>query len=225
MENIMKFDDVTLQILKNYSGINHGIMFQAGNTLSTISANKTILAKATIEHNIASSFAIYDLSRFLSTLSLFENADVEIGDKNLTLKEGRRRINYTFADPNTIIVPPQKDIKFPAPEISFKLEAEVLNDFMKALNVLSLPEMAIVGDGENITLDAIDSKNPSADRYSVAVGKSETSDKFQMIIKAEHLKVLPGDYEVEISSKGLSHFKGPLVEYYIAVEASSSYGS
>lgn len=221
----MKFDEVTLQILKNYAGINHAIMFREGNTLSTISANKTILAKATIQQNIPSDFAIYDLSRFLSTLSLFETPEVEIQENKLVIKEGRRRINYMFADQNTIIVPPSKDIKFPAPEVSFKLEAAVLTDFMKALNVLSLPEMAVVGDGENITLDAIDSKNPSADRYSVNVGKSETTDKFTMIIKAEHLKILPGDYEVEISSKGLSHFKGKQVQYWIAVESNSKYGS
>jgi hypothetical protein len=220
----MKFDEVTLQVLKNYSGINHAIMFREGNVLSTISANKTILAKATIEQNIPSDFAIYDLSRFLSTISLFDNPDVEIEENKLVLKEGRRRINYMFADPNTIIVPPTKEIKFPSPEVSFKLEAAILADFMKALNVLSLPEMTVVGDGENITLDAIDSKNPSADRYSVNVGKSETSDKFTMIIKAEHLKILPGDYQIDISSKGLSHFKGNRVEYWISVESNSKYG-
>jgi len=218
----MKFDSKTIQILKNFSSINHGIMFQPGNTLSTISATKTILAKATIEQNIPSPFAIYDLSRFLATLSLFDNPEVEIQDACLALKEGKRSIKYTFADQNTIVVPPQKDLKFPAPEVEFKLEANVLSELLKALAVLALPEIAVVGDGEHITLDAIDSKNPSADRYSVAVGT--TTEKFNMITKAEHLKLFPGDYDVEISSKGASMFKGADVEYFIAVESNSSYG-
>lgn len=217
----MKFDNTTLQILKNYAAINHGIMFHAGNSISTISSSKTILAKATIDQNIPTSFAIYDLSRFLATLSLFDNPELDIGKSSVKIVSGKRNINYTFADPQTIVVPPQKDIKFPAPEVEFKLEQDVLSDLMKALSVLALPEIAVVGYNGEINLEAIDSKNPSADRYSVNVGK--TDDTFNMIIKAEHLKILPGDYEVEISSKGLSHFKGPVVEYWIAVEASSTF--
>lgn len=218
----MKFDNETLQILKNYSTINHAILFQPGNTLSTISTSKTVMSKATISQEIPSSFAIYELSKFLATLSLFNDPDLKIEENKVVISEGKRKINYTFADPSTIVVPPSKEIKFPAAEVEFRLSSEELTELQKALSVLSLPEIAIVGDGKNIYATAVDSKNPSENVYSVQVG--ETDANFNMIIKAEYLRLLPGDYDVEISSKGLSRFTGKNVVYYIAVESTSTYG-
>ena len=46
---------------------------------------------------------------------------------------------------------------------------------------------------------------------------------FKAIFKAENIKIIPGDYEVSISSKGISHFSGESVEYYIAVESNSTF--
>jgi hypothetical protein len=221
----MKFDNATLQILKNYSTINHAILFQPGNVISTISSSKTVMAKATIEQTIPSSFAIYELSKFLATLSLFNDPDLKIEENRVVISEGKRKINYTFCDPSTIVVPPSKEIKFPEAEISFHLKADELTELTKALSVLSLPEVAITSDGENIFVTAVDSKNPSADSYSVQVGENPDNTTFNMIIKADYLRLIPSDYEVAISSKGLSHFKSNNIEYWIAVESTSSYGN
>ena len=40
------------------------------------------------------------------------------------------------------------------------------------------------------------------------------------------MKMIPGNYDVEVSSKGISHFilQGQKLEYWIATEASSSFG-
>jgi hypothetical protein len=42
-----------------------------------------------------------------------------------------------------------------------------------------------------------------------------------------NIKVVSEDYDVEISSKLISHFKGKqsTIEYFIAVEKSSTYGA
>ena len=43
--------------------------------------------------------------------------------------------------------------------------------------------------------------------------------------KVENLKVMDGDYDVEISSKNISHLKSTNkdVEYWVAIEPESSY--
>ena len=48
-----------------------------------------------------------------------------------------------------------------------------------------------------------------------------------MNFKMENLKVLDDDYTVYVSSKGISHFvaKNKGVEYFIALEPDSKYGS
>jgi hypothetical protein len=87
--------------------------------------------------------------------------------------------------------------------------------------VLKLPELAVVGDCSTIFVEAVDLKNPSADNFAVIVGS--TSHKFKMIFKSENIKVIAGDYDVEISSKGISHFKGDDIDYWIVAEASSTF--
>ena len=72
-------------------------------------------------------------------------------------------------------------------------------------------------------LSAIDKKNDTANNFSIKVG---TSDKtFDFHFKTEHLKMLPGDYNVSISSKLISNFKHKTkpVEYWVALENTSKY--
>jgi hypothetical protein len=66
-------------------------------------------------------------------------------------------------------------------------------------------------------------KNGDSDVFSIDVG--DTDADFQMIFVTENLKMIPGDYDVKISSKGISHFKSKKdpIEYWIATEAGSRY--
>lgn len=219
----MEFNSEVIQILKNFSSINQSIVFKPGNVLSTISPAKTIMAKAKIKQEIPSTFAIYELSRFLGTLSMFENPTIDICDTNMLIKEGKRKINYTFTEPSLIISPPDKDIVFPEAEVVFNITQNDLAEVTKALSILSLPEFAVTGDGKSVYVQAIDSKYHRMDFYSIEVG--ETNDIFRMIISAENLKVIPDNYQVKISSKGLSHFKSDTIDYYISVESNSTYGN
>ena len=218
----MKFDTKTVQVLKNFANINPSIVFKVGGTLSTISQTKTILAKAKLDQEITATFGIYDLNRFLSTLSLFENPSIEVRETEMVIKSGSRKATYRFTPAELIMTPPEKELKFPDAEVKFDLLGADLQECLKALNVLGLPEVAVVGDGKNIMLQAIDSKNPSCDIYSTTVG--ETTDTFKMIFRAENLKMVPGSYKVMISSRGLSKFYNDDIEYYISVESNSTFG-
>lgn len=217
----MKFDAKTIQILKNFSTINPSIVVKPGKVLATISQTKTILARAKIDQELTATFGIYDLNRFLSTLSLFENPSIEIGETEMIIKSGSRKATYRFTPAELIMSPPERELKFPDAEVDFDLLGNDLQECIKALNVLGLPEVAVIGNGSNIMLQAIDSKNPSCDIYSTTVG--ETTDTFKMIFRAENLKMIPGNYKVMISSKGLSKFYNDEIEYYISVESNSEF--
>ena len=217
----MKFDANTLQVLKNFSAINKNIMFKAGNVVRTISDTKSVMAKSTINQEIPKSFGIYDLSRFLGTMSLFNEADLDIQDSVVEIREGKNKFKYALSDASLIMVAPDKDIVLPDPEIEFVLTQEALNQVMKALSVSQLPHIAVTGDGTTIYLQAIDAEGKTHDAYSVEVGT--TSANFRMVFRADNIKLIPGNYNVQISAKGLSHFKGTNVEYWIAVESSSTY--
>lgn len=219
----MKLDQRTLQVLKNFSSINPSILFRTGSKLRTVTPTKTILAEAKLEQEFPSTFAIYDLNRFLSVHSLFDDADLDIGEKSVTIKSGRKKVNYVFADPNTIVAPKDdKEVKFPPDaEVSFELTTEVLADVTKALGVLRQPEIAVVGDGTTLSLQTINSKDPTSDVYSVELG--ETDQTFKVIFKAENIRLLPDTYQVDISSRGISRWESKDLRYFVAVEENSKW--
>lgn len=217
----MKFESKTIQILKNFSTINPSLMFKPGNSISTISPLKTLMARASIDETIPSKFAIYDLSKFLGVLSLFDSPNLTVGERSMEISSNQQRVNYTFADPKLIVTPDDREINMPDSEIVFRLTGDDLTRVLKAMGVLHLPELAVTGDGNDMFIEAIDSKNPSSDTYKVQVGT--TPYNFKMVFKSENIKIMQGDYDVKISSRGISHFKGQSIDYWIATEASSTF--
>ena len=217
----MKLNARTLQVLRNFSSINPSIQFSEGTNLKTISPNKTIMAKAKLEDVIPQTFAIYDLSRFLGVVSLFDDPTFGLEERIINITSPGRKVSYTFADPTTIITPPDREINIGDADVVFELKEDVFAEVMKALGVMGFPEVALVGENGKLNLRATDTKNPSADKYDVEVG--ETDLDFTAVFKSENLKILPGDYTVNISSKGISHFVGNDVEYWISIESNSNF--
>lgn len=217
----MKIDTDTVNVLKNFAKINPSIVVTEGNVLKTISPTKTIMAKAKVKTEFAKRFAIYNLDRFISIVSTFADPEFKFGDKSVDISDNNKRQHYVYADENTVTKAPEKEINLPSVDVSFKLTNDALRDVEKAAGILGLPEIVVFGDGQNIKLQAEDTKNPSGDVYSVVIGATDKA--FKAIFKAENIKIIPGDYDVSISSKGISHFVHEDVEYYIAVESSSTF--
>lgn len=217
----MKIDTDTINVFKNFAKINPSIVVQEGNVLKTISPTKTIMAKAKVKTDFGKRFAIYNLDRFISIVSTFTDPEFKFGDKSVDISDNNRKTHYVYADENTVTKAPDREINLPSVDVNFKLTNTDLKDVEKAAGILALPEIAVVGDGNNLLLQAVDTKNPTGDVYSIQIG---TTDKaFKAIFKAENIKIIPGDYEVSISSKGISHFVHEDVEYFIAVESTSTF--
>ena len=217
----MKLSTETTALLRNFSTINQSILFKEGNVVRTISPQKTVMAVATVNDEFPCQAGIYNLPRFLSVCGLYENAELNFGDKYVTISEGKSKGKYVYADPSMIIVPPEKEITLPSTDVSVTLTAADFTKVMKAASVYQLPEIAFVGEGGTCYLKAIDSANPSADSFGVELG--DTDDTFSLIIKTENLQLMPFDYTVELSAKGISKFTSPVVTYFIAIEAKSTY--
>lgn len=219
---MMQFSDSTLSILKNFSEINPSVMFKPGQTLRTISPQKTVMAAATVEENFDTPAAVYDLSRFLSTLSLFDTPDISFEDSKFRIRSsnGKAETTYTYASENMIVTPPDRDI--PVPDVSATVNAtwDDLQKVIRAAGVLQLTEIQFAFNGNDVTLSAVDSKNPNSDTYSTVLDAPDVStEPFKILIKVENLKLIPGDYTIDLSSKGITHFKSNNVQYWIACTA------
>ena len=221
----MKLSKHTLNMLKNFSDINMSIEIKQGNILRTVSVQKNILAQAELEDTFPQDFAIYELNRFLGAVSLFDDPEFTFNGKSTNIGTARHSVDYVYCDPSMIVTPPENNINFPDPEVKFILSQNALSQVMKASNVLGTPEIAVESDSDIISIKALDVNNDSTDTFKVEL--EETSDHtFSFVFKTENMKMVPGNYNVEISSKGISHFalQGQKLEYWIATEASSTFG-
>ena len=218
---MMKISESTLDVLKNFSTINQSLAFKRGSVIRTVSEGKTILAQARVSESFPVDFAIYELNQFLGLASLFEEADFDFGERQVTLKEGTAKATYTYADPSMITTPPEKNIELPSVEVQFKMNKSDYRAVLNGANQLGLPEVVVTSRDGKIMLVATDTKNPTSNEFSREVGGHGASFKF--IFKTENMKFIPNDYQVEISSKGIAHFKSDSVEYWVATEAGSQY--
>jgi|TARA_B110000858_G_C17808691_1_gene479542 hypothetical protein len=224
----MKLSENTISVLKSFSIINQGIEFKPGSTIQTISPQKSIMAKAEIDDELPSNGCFYELNRFLGVLTLFDDPSLNFDQKFVTVRDAKRSVNYTFADPQMIVTPPEKEIQLPAIDVAVKIKWEDLSNTMKAASVMGLPEIAISSDGSVINLEAISSKNPTADNYSNVIDNNASGNVFSAIFKIENMKVMNFDYDVELSAKGIAKFKsandtGPKLTYWIATEGHSTF--
>jgi len=219
----MKLSDSTLSLLKNFSTINQSILFKQGTKLRTISVMKNILAEATISEELPRDFGIYDLGQFLNGLSLHNNPDLDFQEDNyVVIKEGRSRSKYFFADPQ-VIVTPEKSIELPSEDVTFDLSTEQLDKLLKAAAIYQLPDLAVVGANGVVKIVVRDKKNDTSNDFAITVG--ETDKQFSFNFKVENIKILPGNYEVVVSSKLLSRFrsKNQDLTYFIALEPDSTF--
>lgn len=224
----MKLSTDTISVLKNFGNINQGIYFKQGTTLKTVSAHKNILAETTISENIPTNFGVYDLNNFLSVVSLHkDDPSFEFDSKHVVIvgNKGRSKIKYRFCEPTMIVVPPEKSISMPDPEISFTLSAEDYNWVLRAAAVLSSPQIAVESDGKKVNIVTLDLLNDSAHTDSLEIGDGN-GDVYRMVFKTENInKLLEGSYDVKISSKGVSHFSNKKIplQYWITTEAGSKF--
>ena len=221
----MKLSEKTLSFLKNFSTINQSILFKQGTRLRTISVMKNILAEVTIDEEVPKDFGIYDLSQFLNGLSLHQDPELDFANENhVVIKEGRMRSQYFFADASVIVTPPEKVIELPTEDVSFELKTEQLDKLLKAAAIYQLPDLAVVGGAGVVKILVRDKKNDTSNSFDITVG--ETDKDFSFNFKVENIKILPGAYDVSVSSKLLSRFTSTIhdLTYYIALEPDSTFG-
>ncbi|CAB4124339.1 sliding clamp [uncultured Caudovirales phage] len=219
----MKLSENTLDVLKNFATINQGIVVKPGKILRTISSNKAILAEANVEEEFDTEFGLYDLHKVLSVVDKNSPEVVFEKDSLVFTSVGKIRIRYTAS--SLILAPPNKSINIPSYDVKIQLTDAVLKWVFGMAAVLKCPNIVVKSDakGGDINIWAMDVKGEIVDDANVKVGENaETA--FQAVLKVENLKILPGSYDVEISSVGVSKFKHSTKDltYWIAIEQASS---
>lgn len=216
----MKLSNNTLAILKNFSGINAGLIFKPGNEIRTIHPKKTILAIADVEETFETVARIYDLNRFLAAYSLFEDPEIEFNEDHLVMRDGDSIVRVTYAGAMMVMDPPSKpkeELNVSTPIVSFDINWKTLESVVKAAGILKLADISFSCKDGELYVSAVNTKI-TADTYKHKIWTGEC-DNFDLFIAVENLRLLPNDYTVSIDiHKGIVTFSNKTLTYYIATE-------
>lgn len=221
----MHLSQETVSILKNLAGINQSILIKKGKKLRSMSVMKNVLAESDILENFDRDVPIYDLSQFLNCLSLIPGGEIQLVDDFIKITDGTNSIDYRYADPSVITAPPEKELILPTEDVCVELTEEQIDRAKKSAAVLQIPDVTLIGDASKIFLTVRDKKNSGSNSFNIEVGS--TDKVFQFNMKVENLRMIPGDYDVIISSKNISKFTNHSrpITYFIALEPDSTYES
>lgn len=220
----IKLSKETLEILKNFASVNSNILVNPGQMLSTVSPVKNVLAEAKVPETFPIQFGLWDLNKFLGVVSLFSDPEFIFDEKYVTIHNKNSSVKFFYSEPK-LLTTPTKKINMPDVVINFDLQQKDFSELMKASAILQLSDICVRSNEDNIEMVVMDKKDSTSNSYSIVVGKNETNAQFKMYMKAENLKMIPGDYEVGISEKVVSRFvsKNRYLTYWIALETESTY--
>ena len=223
----MQLSDTTLDILRNYSAINQNLLIEPGNVIKTVNESRTILSTATIAESFPKEIGIYDLNEFIGAMSLVQKPTLDFKDEYITLSDesGRASVKYFTAAKETL-TKQQKTLSMPEADVKFKLDNDTFNKLKKAASTLGHKELSITAKDGVLSLSVVENQNATSNAFSIDMdGEFKRDAVFNFILNFDNLKLLPGDYDVEISSKLVTQFSMDNLKYWIAVEKSSTYGA
>lgn len=226
-ETGMKLSHDTLSILKNFASLNSNILIRPGNTISTVTPVKNVMAEATVEETFDTEFGIWDLNKFLGVISLFKEPVLTFGEKAVIVSDASRKnapsVTYYYCEPS-LLTAPKKSITMPEILVSFKLTADNVAEITRASSILQVGDISIRGTKDKIEVVVFDKTDKGSNTYSIFVGENKAKTKFDIHMKVDNLKLMPGDYDVHISKSIVAKFAhcSKDITYFVALEATSS---
>lgn len=223
----MQLKDTTLKVLQNFSAINSNLVVRKGNNIKTMTEARNVVSSATVDQEFDRDFGIYDLNEFLGVLNLVDTPALTFTDDYVTISDttGRTKIKYFFSDAD-ILTTPSSDVKMPNADVTFTLDADTLAKLKRAASALGHESLSVEPDGGSLKLSIFDNNNNTSNTYSTSIaGDYPEQNQFKLIFNINNFKVIPGDYNVSISSKLVSEFKHATddVRYWIALEKTSEW--
>jgi len=221
----MKISKQTLTILKNFTSINSNLLVKPGTKISTVAPAKNVMAEVTVNEKFDTEFGIWDMNKFLGTVSLFKDPDFEFGDKSVIISGNNgSSVTYYYSEPKLLTVP-TKSINMPEAVVTFDLTETLFDEIVRSSSVLQLPHLSITTDGDKIVGVVCDKNDPTCNKYIVELADKTDDSSFSFDFRIENLKFLPGEYEVKIAKSVISQFshKDISLKYWVALESTSHY--
>ena len=217
----MKFSEKTVEVLKNFTKINNGVILRPGSVQKTLSPSGSILAEASLPETMDVTFGVYDLSQFLGNVLTMDEPELTFTDESVVLNDGSTEMTYhACANPETLIKHPPEgaELKIDSPDVEFDLSEQAMAKLLTLAGMNNLPNLSIIGEGGNIYLKVHEKTNDTSNYATTKVG-SYTGDDFVASFTTENLRMLPDDYTVKLNLGKFALFtnKADNLKYFVAM--------
>lgn len=231
----MKISPATVEILKNFSEINPGIVINPNsNVVRTISRSISIFGEATIAESFPEKISLYKMDGLLTALSFTKDPEVKVHSNYLEVVGKGFRTKVVFS-PEEMIEGfkngAPKGANFPNSVLDFTLSDEILNQVLSVAGKLQLDTVEFTNRAGILVLRAYDKLQATENDFEMDITDLPSDmPKFRFIFKKENLVMLPGNYNVSFAvEKPVARFTllstTTSLVYYIVTESNSEYGT
>jgi hypothetical protein len=212
----MKLTDNTRLILKNFTGINEGLVFVPGKVQKTIDSNMTIMATATLEEEFPVKAPIIELAKLLQNIDAFESHNIAFEKTRLVITNDANTKHYScpYGSEKIIKTPPDKTLPLENAKTPIELSKDQLASLLKFSSINNLPFISFSGDEKGTYAMAWDpgsvgSNNEEYSKFRLNLGTNTHKEKWQETFKAERLiKILSSSYKIKFVHGHLGLFEG-----------------
>lgn len=219
----MKITDKTLDIFKNFAGINSGMILKKGTKQSTIAPDDAIYVEATLTDDFPSDFGLYELPKFLTNLSLLESPELEFGGNVVEMRDkDGLTLTYRGCSPELIHAPSEKAaaLKIDNPDVSLALSVSQIQKLLKVAAVNTFTHLTIFGSNGKLGVKVSDRASDTSNTGVMELGEWTQNTDFECVFKVEQLKIIPQNYNVTIMKDSFAIFQNQdnTLKYVIALE-------
>lgn len=222
-----KYTEEEMQVLKSFASINDNMIIYPDKFVS-IGTEQSLVGIYRFEKPYDyEAFGIFDLNQFLSLIGLFKGYQLSLSKDNKSVKviSDTKEVKYNLT-PNEMIKQKDtdklvKNFKALDKQLDFILTSEELSTLKKINSVLK-PEriyLESVEESDLVKLTATDRLQESTNPYITSIKNPKVNGLYKtvMYFNMQEMKLLEGEYHVQVSTKGISRWiNQPFgVVYYI----------
>ena len=157
-------------------------------------------------------------------MTLAKDPELEFNNESyLTIRGGHSKVQYFFSDPSILVTPPET-FNAPDTDVKFQVTKDAMSKVTKASAVMQLPDLVFTGTSQAVTMAVTDLKNTTSNQFEES-WEHDGDKAFQFNYKIENLKMIPGNYDVDVSTTALVSCWTAInkkVIYWIALEQPSN---
>lgn len=208
----------TLNVLKNFYGINQGLVLKEGKKQSTISRDEDILAEANFEEEIPYELGIYDLQRFLGNLSTLNDPSLDFEKNLIRISDKSTTISYFSCKPELLNSPPSElDFDLADPDMEFEIGSDVIARAVRLASINGSNRLVFERKDDALSLSVLNSKDNTSNKARIDLGENKGSNKSFSYSIETISKIMALDYTVTIK-EDIAFFdaKDGTIHYYVS---------